>query len=153
VQFWSYNLFAAKIWFHWSVFYSVILQLELYKDVLLQLASSLSLRSRLYMLLTTPWWYLARWRPYENNNNKLKYTGMQILKYVDFICHFLLTYLSWYFVWMFVSCWSLILAKWVWIKQTDTPSVIHVSVGRCTVWRAIYLCYHRLISWRAAYVH
>jgi len=78
---------------------------------------------------------------------------MQILKYVDFIYHFLLTYLSWYFVWMFVSCWSLILAKWMWIKQTDTPSVIHVSVGRCTVWRAIYLCYIyvRLISWRAAF--
>ena len=39
----------------------------------------------------------------------------------------------------------------VWIERMYTPSVIHVSVGGCTVKQAIYYCYHRLISWRATF--
>ena len=39
----------------------------------------------------------------------------------------------------------------VWIEQTYTPSVIHVSVSCCTVKQAMYRCYHRLISWCATF--
>jgi len=39
----------------------------------------------------------------------------------------------------------------VWIERTYSLSVIHVSVGGCTLRQAMYLCYHRLISWCAMF--
>ena len=39
----------------------------------------------------------------------------------------------------------------VWIERIYTPSVIHMSVGGCTVKQAMYRCYHRLISWLATF--
>ena len=34
----------------------------------------------------------------------------------------------------------------VWLERTYTPSVIHVSIGGCTVKQAMYRCYHRLVG-------
>ena len=62
--------------------------------------------------------------------------------FTDFVMHYQPT-----------SCRSLILAKCE-SNELTPPSVVHVSVvDGCTVKQAIYHCYHRLISWRAAFCY